>query len=299
MAQDLLNKYIWLATTIYQAKRITLKEINNKWLRSCQSNNRSIALRTFHNHKAAIQTMFDITIKCDVITNEYYIENQEDFAGKHLSTWLLNSFAIRDIVRESSDIRERVVLDEAPSAEKFLTLFLTAMRKNKVVQAHYQSFEKEQGFEISLHPYFVKLFNKRWYVYARTERDATVKVYALDRIKSAELTAKSFTLPVQFSAAEHLHSSIGIMKTPTDLPCEIIIKAFRNTPKYLRELPMHHSQTEIETTSEYSLFKYWLAPTEDFYQEILRKREYIEVVSPALVRDKLGMIVRKLAGFYL
>jgi hypothetical protein len=162
MAQDLLNKYIWLANTIYQAKRITLKDINSKWLRSCQSNNRPIALRTFHNHKGAIQTMFDITIKCDVITNEYYIENLEDFAGNHLSTWLLNSFAIRDLVRESCDIRERVVLEEAPSAEKFLTLFLTAMRKNKVVQVGYQSFDKEQGFETNLYPYFVKLFNKRW-----------------------------------------------------------------------------------------------------------------------------------------
>ena len=299
MAQDLLNKYIWLASTIYQAKRITLKEINNKWLRSSQTNNRPIALRTFHYHKEAIQTMFDITIKCDNITNEYYIDNLETFAGNQLSTWLLNSFSIREMVRESSTIRDRVVLEQAPSAEKYLSTMITAIRENKAVKVTYKSFAQEQNFEILLYPYFVKLFNKRWYVYACTESDSTVKVYALDRIQAGESSTKTFKLPTDFSADEHLRTSIGIMKTPYDIPCEIVIKAYGNTPKYLRELPLHHSQTEIETTPEFTLFSYWLAPTEDFYQEILRKREYIEVVSPKAVREKLGTIVRKLAEFYI
>jgi len=299
MAQDLLNKYIWLANTIYQAKRITLKDINSKWLRSSQTNNRPIAARTFHYHKAAIENMFDIEIECDTFTNEYYIANLENFAGNHLSTWLLNSFSIREMVRESRTIKDRVILEQAPSAEKYLAIFITAIRENKVVNVSYQSFDKDQNFETLLYPYFVKLFNKRWYVYACTEADTTVKVYALDRIKSAHLTDKKFVFPNDFSADEHLNTSIGIMKTPYDKACEIVIKAYGNTPKYLRELPLHHSQRETETTPEFSLFTYWLAPTEDFYQEILRKREYIEVVSPKAVREKLGTIVSKLVKFYI
>jgi len=32
MAQNILNKYIWLADTIFKALRLTLKDINDKWL---------------------------------------------------------------------------------------------------------------------------------------------------------------------------------------------------------------------------------------------------------------------------
>ena len=32
MAKNLLNKYVWLAETIYKAKRISFEDINRRWL---------------------------------------------------------------------------------------------------------------------------------------------------------------------------------------------------------------------------------------------------------------------------
>lgn len=32
MSKNQINKYVWLVETLYKAKRITLKEINRKWL---------------------------------------------------------------------------------------------------------------------------------------------------------------------------------------------------------------------------------------------------------------------------
>lgn len=32
MSKNLLNKYVWLVETIYNAKYITLEEINRRWL---------------------------------------------------------------------------------------------------------------------------------------------------------------------------------------------------------------------------------------------------------------------------
>lgn len=299
MAQELLNKYIWLADTIYRAGKINLKDINTKWLRSSLSNKKPLTRRTFHNHRIAIEQMFDMNIACNPITNEYYIENLEDYGGNNLTNWLLNSFSISNIIRESNEIHERIVLDNIPSAQSYLTEFISAMQENIVVQMVYHPFWSEQALDIVLYPYFVKLFNKRWYVYGRTDNDEIIKVYALDRVKSLLLTSTKFNLPTEFSPSEHLYNSIGIMKTETEKPCEIIIKTYGDTSKYMRALPLHHSQKEIEHTNDYSLFKYRLSPTEDFYQEILRKREYIEVVSPQFVRDKMVEIISRLSNYYL
>jgi len=299
MAQNILNKYIWLADTIYSAKRISLKEINSKWFQSSLSNGKPLTRRTFHNHKIAIEEIFDINIGCNPITNEYYIEDIEEFGKNELIKWLLNSFSISNIIQESKDIKDRIIFDEVPSAQSFLAEIIKAIRENNILIMTYHPFWSATPLEIELYPYFVKLFNRRWYVYGRTETEDKLKVYALDRIKNLTTTNRRFVFPVGFVAAEFLNASIGIMKTDTDNACEIKIKAYAETTQYLLVLPLHHSQKVVESTNDYTIFSYWLSPTDDFYQEILRKREYMEVVSPQAVREKLASIIRKISKYYL
>lgn len=299
MALNILNKYIWLADTIYNAGSISLKEINSKWLKSNLSIGKLLTRRTFHNHKIAIEEIFDINIGCNPITNEYYIEEFEEFGKNKLIKWLLNSFSISNIIQESKDIKDRIILDEVPSAQSFLAEIIKAIRENKIVIMTYHPFWSPTPLEIEIYPYFVKLFNRRWYVYGRTETEDKVKVYALDRIKELTATTEKFVFPVDFVAAEFLNASIGIMKTDTDKACEINIKAYAETTQYLLALPLHHSQQVVESTQDYTVFSYWLSPTDDFYQEILQKREYLEVLSPQAVREKLASIIQKLSEYYL
>ena len=55
MAKDLFNRYIWLVDTIYRADGITFEEINEKWTRNSMSGGEDLPLKTFHNHRKAIE----------------------------------------------------------------------------------------------------------------------------------------------------------------------------------------------------------------------------------------------------
>ena len=55
MAKNLFNRYIWLVDTIYRNGKLSFKEINDKWLQTDFSEGKPIPLRTFHNHREAIQ----------------------------------------------------------------------------------------------------------------------------------------------------------------------------------------------------------------------------------------------------
>ena len=68
--------------------------------------------------------------------------------------------------------------------------------------------------------------------------------------------------------------------------------------KYFRALPLHHSQKEIQTTDEYSVFEYLIKPTYDFIQEILSHADKVEVLSPSFVRDVVAAYAGRMADLY-
>ena len=54
----LFKEYIWLVNTIYQARNITLEEINRKWVQTEMSDGVEIARNTFIRHRNAIENIF-------------------------------------------------------------------------------------------------------------------------------------------------------------------------------------------------------------------------------------------------
>jgi hypothetical protein len=297
MAKDLLNRYVWLVDTIYRSGGITFDEINEKWRHSTLYDGKDIPLRTFHHQRNEIENLFDVEIVCNRTDSYRYYIDDSNIARSSVKTWLLDTFSVGNILKESAEIKDRIVVEHISSAQQHLTNFIHAMKNNWAVQMDYAPFYLPRALNITLFPYFVKMYEGRWYVYGRRHDEPAIKVYAMDRITGLTVTKKRFRLPADFSPEEHLCNAIGIIRDET-APCEIRIKAFHHHPKYLRTLPLHHSQEEVETRGDYTVFKYYLCPTADFYQKILAQREYVQIISPQHVRREMKKIIGKLAGYY-
>jgi len=81
-------------------------------------------------------------------------------------------------------------------------------------------------------------------------------------------------------------------------PQEIILKISTGQANYIRALPMHHSQIELESIKDYSLFSYYIKPTFDFRQEILSLGENAEVLAPETFRNEMKKISGKMNEIY-
>ncbi len=78
----------------------------------------------------------------------------------------------------------------------------------------------------------------------------------------------------------------------------IQIKVYDGQEKYLRALPLHHSQKEIETTDTYAVFEYLLSPTYDFRQELLTRGASIEVLKPEWLREEIKGTAEEMMRLY-
>lgn len=294
MASNLFNRYIWLVDIIYRNGKITLEDINSKWVIHPMSDGNPIPNRTFHNHRTAIEEIFDINIECDKSSYEYYIDHAEDMERGGVRRWLINTFAVNNLINESHKLKERIVFENIPSGQQYLTPIIEAMRDGVKVEITYQSYWSDAAtYEIE--PYFVKVFKQRWYVIGKSDK---VRIYALDRIKRLNVTGNTYKLPESFDPESFFQDCYGIIQGE-EMKAETIKLRFDSSQaKYIRALPLHHSQKEIETTAEFVVFEYRIKPTFDFIQEILLHGDLVEVLSPLSLRKEIIRIVERTYELY-
>lgn len=304
MTKDLISKYIWLIDTINTAgwSGITLKEISAKWERNDRlSGGEDYPKRSFHNHVAAARELFGIEIACHKSTNSYYIANSRELKDSSgFKGWLLDALSLNSQLEESSQLKDRILIEEIPSGKEFLPIVLEAMRDGKMLTFSYKPFWVEDGYVSNFYhvePYALKVFKRRWYLLGKYG-DSPLKVYALDRMLDIDIEFESFTLPADFNAEEFFGACFGVMMTEEE-PQLIKLKVNAFQSKYLRTLPLHPSQEEVERTEDYSIFTYFLRPTFDFIQELLSLGITAEVMSPKTLRkeiSRIGKTVWKLNG---
>ena len=296
----LFNRYVWLVETILRAGRITFEEINEKWNRSrLNYSGDVIPLRTFHNHRQAIEEMFDINIECDRRGGYvYYIENEDVMRRGDMRYWMLNAFSVGNLLSESSEMKDRILFEKIPSGHQYLTSFLEAIRDNLIVDITYQSFGKDEPYTFPVEPYCLKVFRQRWYLLAHSPQYEELRIYSLDRLHQVEVTNTPFLYPVDFSPEDYFHHSFGIIHSDGEAPETVVIKVNGNQRRYFETLPLHHSQTLVEDQTDYALFQYLLHPTYDFQQELLSHGKNVEVLKPIWLRLEVADIVQQMAEMY-
>lgn len=290
---SLFNRYVWLVDTIQSRGRITFEELNERWQRSALNPmGEELPRRTFHNHRQAIEQMFDIDIACDTHNGyTYYIEQGEWFLKENggVRAWLLEAFAVNNLLMESRGLRGRIRVESIPSGQKFLTLLMDAMRDNAVVEVRYHPYWTEP-FTTVLEPYFLRLFRQRWYLIAWNDHVGQVRTYALDRMESLAETGERFTYPSDFDVDGYFAGCFGIDRQGDAE--RVVLRVSAGQARFLRALPLHTSQCEEESNDDYVIFSYQLCPDSyDFQQYLLSLMGEVEVLEPArlraLIRERL------------
>lgn len=299
MGKELFSRYVWLLETIHRAGKITFEEINARWLRSELSGGETLSLRTFHHHRDAIEELFDINIECIKRGGYcYYIEDTEELEKGCVRKWLLNSFAVDNLIVESRKLKSRILLEEVPSGKRYLIPLIEAMRDGMIVEVDYQSFRQQVPANFEIEPYCLKLFRQRWYVVARSPHYNRVMIYSLDRILDLEVSEKTFYYPEEFNPQSYFDACFGIV-ADDDIGIETVqLKVYTPQDKYFDALPLHHSQRTVEVTEGHTVYEYRIRPTYDFVQELLSHGADVEVLQPSLLRSRLGDIAKEMVALY-
>jgi len=298
----ILEKYIWVINTIYSKgeRGLSLKELNDRWIRDINvSNGEPLPRQTFDRWKGNILMAFGVNIECNLKGGyRYYISNSESLNNGEIVGWLLDAYSTANTLSQNIQLKNRIELEEIPSNRDFLTTIIEAMKDNTVISITHKNFTHKKSYTFPVEPYCLKMFQKRWYLLAKSINDGKMRIYGLDRLENVELTKERFSMPKDFNAKEYFSTFFGIVTDENVAIERIVIRAYKQHQQYVRSLPIHSSQKELYACDVYADFELRLRPTYDFVMELLHAGNMIEVMEPKTLRHTMKEWTKSLWTLY-
>ena len=162
-ASFLFKQYVWLVDTIQRCKRITLADLNERWLRTELSEGRPLSRTTFNRHRNEVEEIFGITIGCDA-DNRYYIVNSNLLRTDTVQQWMLSTLTVSNIVGEARNLHDRILLESIPTEGELLRQIVEAMQRGVLIDITYRRYGSTADASWTIAPYCIKLFRRRWYL---------------------------------------------------------------------------------------------------------------------------------------
>lgn len=301
MVSKTYNRYVWLLNLLLQKKKMSFAEISECWKNSALGDGRPMPLRTFHQHRDAVEELFDIKIDCKVVDGDYLYSIADASALKNdrARQWLINSFSLSNVLDAGRNLNGRVLFETIPHGTEYLQDIIEAMRDNTKLSIDYQQFgQHRRSFVMS--PYAMKVNNRRWYLIGPFEGSETLKSIALDRILDLKKSNETFVLPADFNAEKYYSPVVGIYVNDSLKPQKVLIRVHGASVDYIRSLSLHKSQEEVHTVGDqYSEFQYRVCLTPDLIIQILSFGDNVEVLEPAELRNMMKAKIQKMLSYYL
>lgn len=240
--------------------------------------------KTFKRDRDLLSELFQIDIQFKRSTMTYQIINAEDLDSTQNifdNLLLINAY-------KQTENNSKIMFFEKRQASGLGNLegLIYAIKTSRIITFNYTKHWENVAHTKVAEPYAIKEFRNRWYLLAN-ERDGKnffVKTFGLDRI--SDLNFNSSFQKQNVNIEEMFVNSFGIVSTLHQKPKKIVLSFDTEQGRYVKSLPIHHSQKILADNNEEFKIELTLVPTYDFYQELLTHAERLRIVSPVSVREK-------------
>lgn len=182
----------------------------------------------------------------------------------------------------------------------FVTPVFNAIINKRVLEIMYQDFKSPLAFEVTLHPYHLKQFNSRWYVFGFNNSRNRIENLALDRIKDIrEINENDLQYRSDETDWENYFSDfVGVTKSEGDVEEIKIFITDAIQAAYIRTNPLHQTQKSIKEVEGGFETTIKVIPNYELEKLILSLGENVKVLAPEKFKSKLSNRIFSLAHLY-
>lgn len=151
----------------------------------------------------------------------------------------------------------------------------------------YQSFKAREAATFIFHPYLLKEYKNRWFVFGLQRGEQMFKNLALDRIQELEIAKDEvYRENKLFDPLTFFNDVVGVTKNINQQAEKVTFLVTREHAPYIRTKPIHKSQQIVEAKEDGSIiFEINVIINQELQREFLGFADGIKILSPnSLIR---------------
>ncbi len=181
--------------------------------------------------------------------------------------------------------------------KNYISDLYEAILSKQVLNIQYKSFKVDVPIEIIFHPYYLKQYNNRWFVFGRNHTYNSIQNLSLDRIISIEETHIEYIENDLVDFEEYFEDIIGV-SIENEPVQTVVLKVEKSLLPYIQTKPLHESQFIKPFDENFGLVVIKVIPNYELESLILSFGERVEVMDPEVLRGKLKDRIKKLSTIY-
>ena len=177
---------------------------------------------------------------------------------------------------------------------EYLSELFNIIVNKQPIHLIYQSF-KGEIITWDIHPYYIKQYNQRWFLFGRNNEYKTITNIPLDRIQTfSPISIPYIESDIDFD--EYFDNIIGVTIPKDKNVCEIMLQFSEQRYSYITSKPIHWSQ-KIKDANQ-RMISINVAPNNELISLLLSFGDDVEVLSPDEIRQEIIMQITALQQKY-
>ena len=226
------------------------------------------------------------------------LNDLESFQGRPQFEWLddISERLHSTLGQSSADEKFIVEFDENKQLKgrEFFEPLFNAIKNQQALNISYKSFNRDEEVSYTIHPYFVKQYNKRWFLFARRHGYKTLTNFSLDRIvcmSQASIPYEQNEGDFDFKAFFKDIVGVSIPRDGNVVPVRIWVS--NELYPYIATKPIHHTQTLVSEEETGKIIEINVIPNYELKRELLSHCESVKVLSPPELQKELIKKIEK------
>lgn len=167
------------------------------------------------------------------------------------------------------------------------------------LKMNYKPFGKD-AFDSNIHPYHLRQYNKRWFLFAYSEDKGKIMNFPLDRILKLEHLSKQY-IETDIDFDEYFDDIVGVTNEEESPVEKVILKVDNTSIDYIRTKPIHGSQKELRQlqTDTHTFIQLELKVNYELKMLLFSYFDSIEILEPTWLRDFFIQKIEKMSKKYI
>ena len=210
------------------------------------------------------------------------------FRGTAANIWLeevISNLEYRFGLKSNTEHLVSFEQNEQLKGLEYLADIIDATTNHQALEIVYLTFRGKE-IQMTIHPYYIKQYNGRWFLYGLNDERNEISNLALDRIQRYMRSEKPFKKNEQIDFSKYFDDVMGATIPNTDVTIETIgLRFSANRFPYVISKPIHKSQKVVDEQN--CVVEIQVRPTRELDQQLFSFIPDVEVLYPEWYRQQI------------